>query len=946
MAGQVVLSRVRLVNFISHSDTVVDLVPGVNVFIGPNGAGKTSILEAIHYALTGEGWRAGGKRRRSLLRSGASGGHVELVFRIGGASYMVRRPIGGAAMLMEIRDGKPVAIARDDREVTAKLRELIGVDLSILSHVALIRQGGITYVFSEARPKERKQAIDSIIGLEKYREAGEKLGRYHVKISIPGLAIAEPLAPSLQPGRDPSTVIPRLVERIRTAYTAKLREIEEKRKRLMDARREKEEIEREIEEKKLRDKAARYDELSRKIGSVTATISHIGAEIEKLAKETRELERIIDDRGRALEKLSREIEEASRKAAATGRLQEILTGLSEALARLEAVEAAIKPLRDTVDRQAAAVKRLEELRRQGVPPASSVEEERNSIRDKLAALEEKLNTLHAELARADEAAKAAARELGKARREIEAVLSRVKRYGVEASDPLRVATAMREAVERMRGEKEAVENRLRELEAEKERLTQEIRENEEKIRLLTTTREPRCPLCGSPLTPEHRDEIVGMLREKNRRAEERIRVIEEELRALRDRVKMLEEAISEMSEAAIRSVEEKAETMEKMRREQEKNAEKARELQRQIEAVRDEKNKLYERLRDVERLLKKARELDTLEKTVDPEEYREKKRELEKLIQDKTGIEKTMEKLVEEAAGYIGAAATDPHSLLEALEKALEEAREAEKRLEALRTRRDTLLRELEEKRRELEEGKRELEEKRGVLQKLIAEKNRLEKELREAEEARERLRELEERLTELRGEIKRLEDEIEEKRGELEKIKREAEEANKAIRKLYVAWWLRRYIYHQDGLPKLLRRRIVRLLAARIEKLLERFNIEYQRVEVDEEYTITLHGYNKKLELPMLSGGEKVVVSLAAILALYQLVSRGRLGFLALDEPTEYLDTDRRTELVNILQEFQGGKIIPQLLIITHDETLKEAGDRIYRVTKENGVSRIERLV
>ena len=51
------------------------------------------------------------------------------------------------------------------------------------------------------------------------------------------------------------------------------------------------------------------------------------------------------------------------------------------------------------------------------------------------------------------------------------------------------------------------------------------------------------------------------------------------------------------------------------------------------------------------------------------------------------------------------------------------------------------------------------------------------------------------------------------------------------------------------------------------------------------------------------------------------------------MDEPTTHLDEQRRKELVNILSSFfrEGGRIIPQMLIITHHTEIEDVADTIY---------------
>jgi exonuclease SbcC len=63
------------------------------------------------------------------------------------------------------------------------------------------------------------------------------------------------------------------------------------------------------------------------------------------------------------------------------------------------------------------------------------------------------------------------------------------------------------------------------------------------------------------------------------------------------------------------------------------------------------------------------------------------------------------------------------------------------------------------------------------------------------------------------------------------------------------------------------------------------------------------------------------------------------------MDEPTTHLDEERRKELVNILNSFfrEGGRIIPQMLIITHHREIEEVADVVYSVSKKEGYSTAE---
>ena len=57
-------------------------------------------------------------------------------------------------------------------------------------------------------------------------------------------------------------------------------------------------------------------------------------------------------------------------------------------------------------------------------------------------------------------------------------------------------------------------------------------------------------------------------------------------------------------------------------------------------------------------------------------------------------------------------------------------------------------------------------------------------------------------------------------------------------------------------------------------------------------------------------------------------------------DEPTVNLDEERRENLAEQLRNIHDFR---QLFVISHDDSLEGVTDHVIRVSKENGVSRIE---
>lgn len=107
---------------------------------------------------------------------------------------------------------------------------------------------------------------------------------------------------------------------------------------------------------------------------------------------------------------------------------------------------------------------------------------------------------------------------------------------------------------------------------------------------------------------------------------------------------------------------------------------------------------------------------------------------------------------------------------------------------------------------------------------------------------------------------------------------------------------------------------------------------------EVYEGIEIDLSVPKKKIKsLEMLSGGEKTLVSLAALFAL---ISVSHPPFLVLDEIDAALDEENARRFSELIKNFSSKT---QFLIVTHNRSTMESADALYGVTMEDdGVSRI----
>jgi exonuclease SbcC len=105
-----------------------------------------------------------------------------------------------------------------------------------------------------------------------------------------------------------------------------------------------------------------------------------------------------------------------------------------------------------------------------------------------------------------------------------------------------------------------------------------------------------------------------------------------------------------------------------------------------------------------------------------------------------------------------------------------------------------------------------------------------------------------------------------------------------------------------------------------------------YSDLELDEDYCATVT--DEGAPQTVISGGEEDIVNLALRLAISQMIADGAgqpLSLLILDEIFGSLDDDHRMSVVDLLQALTDR--FPQVILVTHVETLGREFDRTVRV-------------
>jgi len=166
------IRSIELVDFLSHSDTKLEFDSGATVFVGENGAGKSSIIDAITFSLFGEHTR---KNNKGLIRRGANQGFAKIEFSANGKNYQAIRKIDSkgtlTAQFAEDVDGKLIPIAEGERKqfgesMTKHVEEVFAMDFKKLQIASIVQQGELNSII-KAKPKEFKELLNAIIGIDK-----------------------------------------------------------------------------------------------------------------------------------------------------------------------------------------------------------------------------------------------------------------------------------------------------------------------------------------------------------------------------------------------------------------------------------------------------------------------------------------------------------------------------------------------------------------------------------------------------------------------------------------------------------------------------------------------------------------------------------------------------------------------------------------------------------
>ncbi|MEM4177247.1 MAG: AAA family ATPase [Nitrososphaeria archaeon] len=243
---------------------------------------------------------------------------------------------------------------------------------------------------------------------------------------------------------------------------------------------------------------------------------------------------------------------------------------------------------------------------------------------------------------------------------------------------------------------------------------------------------------------------------------------------------------------------------------------------------------------------------------------------------------------------------------------------------------------------------------------KLVEEINSLQKEIagfdeKEYEHLKKSLeKEIQPAITEKTVEKSKFEEKKKTAEENLKKLEEAYREISRAKKYLNFYEKIRSEIFNRDGqLALSLRSWALKEISDMASEYIRLFEMGISRISLEEkkrEVDIKCYGNRGLIDINSMSGGEQVAVALALRFAMANLMGKGRIDFVILDEPTAHLDVERRRsllELINKLNSRLENIFLKQIIIITHDEEIFANSEvsALFKFGTVNNVSKVTKL-
>ena len=913
-----IFKRLRLKNFKSYANEIINFDKGITVIVGENGAGKSSIFEAISFALFKQ--HTAGKLD-DLVRNNTENMSVELDFISRGKEYRIIRDKNKSKSVSRLltktsSDSEFMSLCSGEREVSDNVQAILDMDANLFLNAIYVRQGEIAELVDKT-PADKKRLIGKLLGLDSLETAWKNLSplisEYENKLSeIKGKLYSK--------------------DALKEEYETKSKELNALKSRGH-------ELESQIEEVK-----NLISEISESKRNMEREKEIYETQMNNLSSERQTLQRLEKDKHMLQENLDkiRESEEEIERLEKYVSKLDVYLDFEKSVVSIQSLKESEIEIEDKID-SIKEQKRLVNAKKEGYNNYLKSDELITKLNNQKIDLEKELATI----TQLEKDKKELLQNIESDRNNIEEFFSLSKEklldYGVsqddlaEVDDLKKLGDTTNKLLEDISTK---IEDLTNDINSKKENIVafkQAIGAAEKPLEELADV-ENKCPVCQSDIDDAKKEELISQYKndiEENTKAisesEETIRLFTKN----KDSFKEKESKVKKLSEDIL-EYKYKFSNLQK-------------DLQRlhDIDEGLDTKDYIGNKLGEL--ILQIAREKENRESfKQDHDDYNKSKGALD-VLGSQTEAEYKLKQIVNEIDVHVKniklAIENDSHlsgdmDNLELKQRIddLKEKNEQYNQLKGFVKNKNNIVSQFESVKEDIGVSNNQLDIIQNKIDASAYDKEKYEQIIYRDEMYSRRHESFTNELSEIKGRAREL---INVHKSLAEKIKNNDrfQKEHDNISQYLVLLKDIRELYGKNGIQKELRNNSRPIIQKNTKKFFDDFNFNYSDLILDDDYNVVVRGPEGESSMSMVSGGEKIAIALALRLGITKSMAKGDLETILLDEPTIHLDDARRQELINLLKEMS---MLPQMIIVTHENQLESAADNLIKVEKENGISKI----
>lgn len=901
-----IIETLELENFKSYKNSTIKFKQGISLILGENGSGKSSILEAISFVLFGKlNTNLDDAIRKPISEDDeVKQMSVTLTFKHQGKKYRIKRQRKNktTVILHDISGEKPFTMSKTTESVNNDIKNILNIDYDAFQNAVYIKQGEITKL-TDSKPAEKKKLISKLLNIESLEKAYD---------NIREVILTYENKKTYNQGKLQS-------------YDEKLDEKKQTQQKIEQLQKEKEELKKQLKQtiKELED----YQKEKQLQQSQKSEYQLITNEIENKQKEYQRLNNEINNIKTSLE----EIESDEKQ------IKQIETKIQQLPELIQAKDAHEKSNTIQYTKLNPINQRINEINKHKQTLTNTKEDYEKY--NKLINTEKQLQTTRDKL-------NEDVNQNTIIKTQIENIKQIYEKRGEELKECTKQAVnifhigfkSMLEIKEHIQKQRKLQEDKIDTLNKQKQQNNSKIETNKNMIQstnksledLINTT--DTCPICQSEITHKKHVQLEEQYKNKIQQYKQENLILTKEIQEIDINLVQLQKSYDELFKINVDSIDEKQEEYNNLKSEYKQRSEKE---YPKIQQKQDEYIKCKEDLKIIQTQIDKLQQ--NYESYKVSENYLKTAGNLEQLVAEKQKYETQQKKYIQQARQLM--LKNNIKDNLNHHIQYLEKLKEEQNTLKGKVMNKEDKQKQLENRKEQLQTTTHNMSELNIKLQKLSYDEVKYDAITKIYDETLKLYNYTKEQLSANERETEIMKDTLVKISKELENlniIKDETQNIIDFIKLLEII----RETYSKDGVQSDLREEVKPQIEHNTMNIFQEFGFNYSSINLDRDYNITVKSHGEELNLNQLSGGERIVIALALRLAIAKTISQSSMELLILDEPTIHLDYERRSSLLEIISKIN---LVPQMLVVTHDDEMEALSNNIIKVNKQNAISHIE---